>query len=139
MTACWDNILRVSDNLTKDNLISLQKTIALYQLQYQAIETELRRWSKYNKEYTLHDYKYHHKLLKIFGISLITTNAASLIYIVLHKVSKRLGSIRQIYCKSRHITEGKRGMSNLRISATNNIVCGLKTFSSSENIYDPFF
>ena len=62
---------------------------------------------------------------------MITTNAASVMYIVLHKVSKRLGSIRQIYCKSCHIMEGKRGMSNLRISATNNIVYGM------ENIYFP--
>ena len=64
---------------------------------------------------------------------MITTNAASLIYIVLHKVSKRLGSIRQIYCKSCHIMEGKRGMSNLRISATNNIEKHLvpqKTFTT---------
>ena len=60
----------------------------------------LQRLSKYYKPYTLHDYKHHHSLLEIFGISVIASDAASLI---LHKVSKRLGSIRQIYCKSCHI------------------------------------
>ena len=126
----------------------MRKTTAIYPLKYLAIDTVLtdilrvkciQRLSKYYKPYTLHYYTYHHSLLEIFGISLITSDAASL---SLHKVSKRLGSIRQIYCKSCHInTVWQENMAWAISELVQQTILFMewKSFSSLENIYDSCF